>query len=141
LRSKLQSLFRRRVRRGDTGHAIVINTFANEPVGFILTDFSVDPSHDGSYEGDCVFMIMPASAAISESSLCDTLFSYKDAREHNASLTVTGGKREYTIFGSNLPVLRISTDGEGQGTLVQKGTEDEPIANIICLSPEGKGVA
>jgi hypothetical protein len=137
----LERLFRKRNRNGDTSSAIVVNTLEGELMGFILTRFPVVPSHDGTYEGTCVFLIMPQDAALLDIPLCDRLYSYKDYGEHRVSLTITSGKREYTVFGSDLPVLRISADEQGQGTLIHKGRKDEPIAKIICLPPESKGVA
>jgi hypothetical protein len=118
----------------------VIQNFEGEHVGFVLMDFSADPSQDGIYRGHCVFMIVPQSKAVFDSPLCDRFYSYKDWGEHEVTLTIASGKREYMIFGSSLPVLGISTDDQGQGTLMRKGKDDEPIAKTICLSPEDKGV-
>jgi hypothetical protein len=137
----LKALFRKGARHRGTSHAIVINTLEDELMGFLLTYLPSTLSLDGVYEGECVFLIWPQEAALLDTHLYDELGSYKDHGEHKVKLAITGGRREYTIYRSNLPVLGIYTDEQGQGTLVHEGTEEEPIAKIICLPPESKGVA
>ncbi|HWB02045.1 MAG TPA: hypothetical protein VG796_03410 [Verrucomicrobiales bacterium] len=113
--------------------ALAIQNLEREHLGFVMMHFDAEPDGDGICEGDCIFQILPAKAALFESPAAVTLFPYhfRESGEHRVKLSLNGGTRVYEITPISEPPIRIELAAVGEGRLLQSPDFSNPIACVV----------
>src|ERR1700677_760001 len=109
---------------------LAIQSPEGEHLGFILMSLPSFQDADGTFEGDCIFTILPAKAELMDSPLVDTLWLYhfKSSGEHKAKLTVNGKNISAFITPLAENPLKLAFERNGAGTLWRLPDETTPIA-------------
>ncbi len=115
-------------------NALVIQTLEGARVGFVLTHFETDSTQNGTHQGECIFVTLPASRTNAEHPLTDQMYAHKFAGKHRCVLTIDDDREKYNIQRDDMSPLQILLH-QGAGNLIdlEKSTV---IGKVLVASAE-----
>lgn len=96
--------------RANLPKCVVLETSEGEHLGFLLLALAM-----GATRGECVFVILPTNARLSDLPIVRSLFARKDLGESKVEV-IPGPPTRLHITSGDLPRMVVELGGQGVGT-------------------------